>query len=253
MQMNTIIGATLVLCLSLVTGCVANQPKDGPPVGESPTTTKGQVAVGTEAVAKQSSEPTTTATTQPRALEPEEIVPEKPGLDLMGQHITGHEVTKRWGPDKMVFTTAKPVPGKEAPWAFVCDELVAGKIPSHVSFYWHRDDDDLWLKNHPNHIAKMAKEIRQDTCWIAVHRPHSRSNYQWRSQDEIRYHLAIVDYFIANFGISQFDVYGSSGGGTIAAAVLQERRRHVKFAGNYLGIFSTARPARAIWMATSGL
>ena len=229
MQPKTTIGTALVLFLFLATGCVANQPKDGPPVGESPNNTKGQVVVGTEVVARQSSEPTATTTTHSK-LKPEEIIPEKPGLNLGGQTITGHEVSKRWGMDKMTFTTAQPVPGKKF-WAFVCDELADGQIPSHVSFYWHRDDDDLWLKRNPNEIAKMAKEIRSDTCWIALHRPHSRSGGHWRSQNEMRLHLALVDYFIATFGINRFDVYGSSGGGTVAAMVLQERRRHVTFAG----------------------
>ena len=161
---------------------------------------------------------------------PKEIVPDTPGLQLRGQAITGHQVVKLMGMDKMTFTTSKPVPGNKF-WAFVCDELANGQIPSQVGFYWHGDDKSRWLKRNPHEIAKQAKKIRSDTCWVAVQRPHSLKNTTWRSRSEMRLHLALVDYFIATFGISQFDVYGFSGGGTVAAAVLQERRRYVRFAG----------------------
>ena len=217
--------ASGVAALIFATGCLANQPKDNVSVG---VPTIAEVAVVTEKVTE-----TPTTAEQIGTLKP--IVPETPGLRLSGQEVTGHKVIKRWGPDKMVFTTTRSAPGyrwwEKMVWAFVCDELVDGKVPDHVSFYWHRDDSDEWLKRNPNHIAKMAKEIRQDTCWIAVHRPHSRIDGHRRSNDEMKYHLAVVDYFINTFGISQFDVYGSRGGGTVAAAVLQERRRHVRFAG----------------------
>ena len=212
--------AASVLFLSLTAGCVASQPKEVPVV-----------------------QPPVNVAAQAEVVEPEEIIPEKPGLDTWGHRITGHEVNKRWGMDKMTFSTAKSVPvgGSWASsnanwvpdgesWAFVCDKLADGQIPASVSFYWHRDDKDLWLKRNPNDVVKMAREIKSDTCWIAPNRPHSRSHLHWRSRNEMRYHLAVVDYFIA-MGVTSFDVYGSSGGGTVAAMVLQERRRHVKSAG----------------------
>ncbi len=190
-------------------------------------------AVGCTATSTQNSglvqPPATTTTVQAKVPVPEEIRPETPGLYQV-HSITQHQIVKRWGMDKMIFSTSRPVPGKQF-WAFVCDEFANGQIPDSISFYWHRDDDDLWLKNHPNEIAKMAREIRSDTCWVAVQRPHSRSMNHWRSRDEMRLHLALVDYFVSTFGVSRFDVYGSSGGGTVAAMVLQERRRHVEFAG----------------------
>ena len=171
-----------------------------------------------------------TSAVQAETLKTEEIIPESPGLKLEGQAITGHKVVKRWGMDKVVFTTAKQVPGKGTTWASVCDELASGQVPKHVSFYWHGDDPELWFKRNPNEIAKQAKKIRTDTCWILPYRPHSKTHKHWRSRKEIRYHLAVVDYFIA-MGLKTFDVYGSSGGGLVAAAVLKERRRHVTFAG----------------------
>ena len=221
--------ASGVAALIFATGCLANQPNDNVSVG---VPTIAEVVDVTETVTEMP-----TIAEQTETLKP--IVPVTPGLRLRGQEITDHRVVKRWGPDKMVFTTTEEAPGyyktwKNMVWAFVCDELVDGvdgEVPNHVSFYWHGDDSNKWLKRNPDLIAKMAKEIRQDTCWIAVHRPHSRIDGHKRSNDEMRYHLAVVDYFINTFGINQFDVYGSSGGGTVAAAVLQERRQHVRFAG----------------------
>ena len=165
----------------------------------------------------------------------EKIIPEKPGLNLRGQRITGHEVIKLAGKmDKINFSVAKSVPDKKS-WAFVCDELASGQIPDHVSFYWHGDNDNGWLReSNQNVLIRDANLIRSDTCWVTVYRPHSKSDrgkHSWRSLSEMRYHLALVDYFRETFGLSQFDVYGHSGGGTVAIAILQERRRYVRFAG----------------------
>ncbi len=224
--MQTKIAICVVLVFAfLATGCVANQPKNEPLVGVLSTDTEELVVTGNEVATKQPSE----LTTQPEVLKPEEIVREEPGLSVGNQAITGHQVTKRWGMDRLTFTTARPVPNKKS-WAFVCDELAGGQIPSHVSFYWHGDDPNFWLRQNPNKIAERGKEINSDTCWIMPYRPHSKTKKHWRSRDEIRYHLAVVDYFIA-LGVESFDVYGYSGGGLVAVAVLQERRRHVKFAG----------------------
>ena len=220
--------ASGVAAFIFATGCVTNQPKDNVSVG---VPTIAEVAVVSETVTE-----TPTTAEQTRTLKPKKIVPETPGLRLSGQEVTGHMAIKMFGGmDKFLFTTTRAAPGymdwDNMVWAFVCDELTDGETPDHVSFYWHRDDGDEWLKRNPNDIVKMAREIRRDTCWIAVNRPHSRIDGHRRSNNEMKYHLAVVDYFINTFGISQFDVYGSSGGGTVAAAVLKERRRHVRFAG----------------------
>ena len=161
----------------------------------------------------------------------EDIIPDEPELSLNGQSITGHEVKKIFGNmDKINFSVAKPLLNEKF-WAFVCDKLANGETPDHVSFYWHGDNGSNWLDRDKRQIIKEAKAIRSDTCWVTLYRPHSRSTNTWRSRKEMRYHLAVVDYFIENFGVGQFDVYGHSGGGTVATMVLQERRQHVRFAG----------------------
>ena len=173
----------------------------------------------------------------------EEVIPDEPELSLDGQSITGHEVKKIFGNmDRIYFSVAKPVP-KEKFWAFVCDKLANGETPEHVSFYWHGDNDTKWLDRDIRQIINDAKAIRSDTCWVTLYRPHSRSAYTWRSRKEMRYHLAVVDYFIENFGVGQFDVYGHSGGGAVATMVLQERRQHVRFAG----ISSSALAIKKEW------
>ena len=173
----------------------------------------------------------------------EEIIPDEPELSLDGQSITGHEVKKIFGNmDKINFSVAKPLLNEKF-WAFVCDKLANGETPDHVSFYWHGDNGSNWLDRDKRQIIKQAKEIRSDTCWVTLYRPHSRSTYTWRSRKEMRYHLAVVDYFIENFGVGQFDVYGHSGGGAVATMVLQERRQHVRFAG----ISSSALAIKKEW------
>ena len=153
-------------------------------------------------------------------------------LDLGGQYITGHKISRWLGNmDEMIFTVAKKVPGENTTWAFVCDELANGQVPNHVSFYFHGDNEESWVEKNPIGIISNAKKIRSDTCWVIPYRPHSRTNKTWRSRDEMRYHLAVVDYVINTLGVDEFDVHGFSGGGTVAVMVLQERRRHVRFAG----------------------
>ena len=176
----------------------------------------------------------------------EEVIPDEPELSLDGQSITGHEVKKIFGNmDRIYFSVAKPVPNEKF-WAFVCDKLANGKTLDHVSFYWHGNNLNKWLDRDIRQIIKDAKAIRSDTCWVIPYRPHSRSNrgtYAAGTYTEMRYHLAVVDYFIENFGVGQFDVYGHSGGGAVATMVLQERRQHVRFAG----ISSSALAIKKEW------
>ena len=137
-----------------------------------------------------------------------------------GQAVTGHKVTgDLWGTQKVVeFSTAKRMSGKL--WAVMPEKVLSGEV-SIASIFWHGDDSRLRYKNNPFKLDSLALQVGEGV--IAVYRPHSTSKYDWRSMDEIRLHLALVEYLSRTFRIQKFNLYGKSGGGLLATAIAQER------------------------------
>jgi hypothetical protein len=138
-----------------------------------------------------------------------------------GQAITKHKVMEyrqKQGEQVVKFSTTERVPGENF-WAVVPDEVVAGKM-SVANIFWHGDGCRIYADN-PTNVAKGARQVTEDA--IAVFRPHACSKWTWRSEDEVRLHLALVEYLSKTFGIKRFNLYGHSSGGLIAIAVATEK------------------------------
>ena len=206
---SAIVVSGLALFLVLATGCVTNQPQ---------ADLENQLPTSTMIVQPEGAKQDLAA--QPKA----EVKPEaKPGLSTKGQTIVGHKVDSSIrGLNAVEFSTANALPGKF--WAVIPDAVLSGQVPIS-SIYWHGDDENEYFKDNPFSLVDRARQIGLDAAPIAVYRPHSTSKYNWRSLDEIRLHLALVEYLSQTFGVSQFNLYGQSGGGLLAAAVAQERPR----------------------------
>ena len=191
--------------LVLTIGCVATQPRSDS-VSQLPTSTTAQ---------SEDAGPCPAVQVQP------ETEVEPGGMSTDGQYISGHKVIPRWGMDKVVFSTSIPVIGGEF-WAYIPDAVLACKVRI-ASIFWHGDDGNPkgYLRRNPNWFLKRARQIAKDS--IVVYRPHSISSWTWRSRLEMRLHLALVEYLSKTFGIAKYNLYGHSGGGTIAIMVAQER------------------------------
>ena len=206
---SAIVVSGLALFLVLATGCVTNQPQ---------TDLGSQLPTGIATVQPEGTKQHLAA--QPKA----EVKPEaRPGLSTKGQTIVDHKVVSSNSVMNTVeFSTDKSIPGKL--WAVIPDAVLSGQVPI-ASIYWHGDDENKRFKDNPPRLVNEAWRVRVDAIPIAVYRPHSTNKYEWRSLDEIRLHLALVEYLSQTFGVSQFNLYGHSSGGLLAVAVAQERPR----------------------------
>ena len=140
-----------------------------------------------------------------------------------GQAITAHKVVERdVGLNTVQFFTAEEVPGGKF-LALVPDAVLAGQVPV-ACIFWHGDDLKKRNKKNPARLAQAVYKLWLDglNC-IAVVRPHGNNKYHWRSLSEIRLQLALLEYIRRNFGVEKFNLYGHSGGGTVAIAMAQER------------------------------
>ena len=151
-------------------------------------------------------------------------------LSLKGQAISGHQViSSDQGSSVVEFFTAKPVPGGQF-WSVMRDAILDRQDSQDcqdlivVSIAWHGDNKKRRHFRNPFKVDAFARRVERDVePPIGVYRPHSYSKFKWRRREEIRLHLALVDYISRTFCVGKFNLLGKSSGGTVAIAIAHER------------------------------